>query len=119
MVDEYEDPRQDPDQLEGPDVWQDVDDPQPHQNFPLAALVDGATIKCTIVAGPYKPARWSKYNEIDMVIENEDGDRMILAPGKTLAARMRDLDPPPGPGTKLRIEQQGDGYDKDWLVERI
>lgn len=119
MANEYDTPNQDPEQKEGPDVWDDVDDPQPHPNFPLAALGDGDVVRCTIVAGPWKPARWSRHNELDMVIENESGERMLLAPGRTLAARMRDLDPKPGPGTSLRIEQHGEGYEKDWTVERV
>lgn len=119
----YERPNQTDDQAEGEAAWDRVKDPQPHPNFPLESFSDGDVIRVRLIAGPWEPARWSEHNQIDMVVQSLDpeaeGERRILAPGRTLAARMRDLDPPPSPGDDLRIEQEGDGYEKDWLVERV
>lgn len=109
----------DDEEREGRDVWDDVNDPQPYPNFPLSAFGDGDAMTVTVVRGPWKPARWSQHNELDMVIENSDGDKRILAPGATLAMRMRDVEPRIGPGDTIRIEQEGVGMEKDWVVERV
>lgn len=102
------------------DPWSNVSDPQPHPFAPFGQMSDGDTVIVEIVDGPWGPPKYSEHAEIDMHVQQvETGQDFILAPGKTLAARLRDMVPPPTRGDRIRIEQQGDGYEKDWNVERV
>lgn len=99
------------------DAWDNVSDRTPHPFAPLGEIGDGDALTFEIVDGPWSPARYSEHSEIDMIIETSNGRRYVLAPGKTLAVRMRDHRPRPKAGDKLRIEQAGEGFEKDWTVE--